>query len=140
MTTQKHTHSQSGFTLIEMVIVVAIVGILAAIAFPAYTSYYQRSRRADAFQAIDTTQALLEKNYAANFTYTTATFPSTSPQGYYQISIPASSTTTYTITATAIASGAQATDLQCASLSIDQAGNKTSATAAGVTTSSCWPS
>lgn len=139
MTTQQSTQSQFGFTLIELVIVVTIVGILAAIAFPAYTSYYQRSRRSDAFQAIDTTQALLEKNYAANFTYASATFPTTSQQGYYQISIPASSTTTYTITATAIAGGPQAGDSQCFSLSMDQTGSKTSATASGAATSNCWP-
>lgn len=140
MRTQYHRKLQPGFTLLELVITIAIIGILAAIAIPSYTAYYQRSRRADAFQAIDTTQALLEKNYAANFTYASATFPSTSPQGYYQISIPASSTTSYTITATATASGTQANDSQCYNLSMDQTGNKTSTTAAGVATSGCWPS
>jgi type IV pilus assembly protein PilE len=45
---QSHRRPISGFTLIELMIVVAIVAILASIALPSYTSYIARARRADA--------------------------------------------------------------------------------------------
>lgn len=44
---QRHTQSKNGFTLIEMMIVVAIIGILAAIAFPSYQGYVKKVKRSD---------------------------------------------------------------------------------------------
>jgi type IV pilus assembly protein PilE len=51
---------KTGFTLIELMIVVVIVGILAAIAIPAYDNYITRSRRSDAFTALETVRAAQE--------------------------------------------------------------------------------
>jgi type IV pilus assembly protein PilE len=51
---------QKGVTLIEVMVVVAIVGILAAIAIPAYDDYITRSRRSDAFTALETVRAAQE--------------------------------------------------------------------------------
>jgi type IV pilus assembly protein PilE len=129
----------AGFTLIELMIVVAIIAILTAIAYPAYNKYVLRSRRSDAYAALNQGQTVMERCYAQYFSYapTTATcpaVPTTSPEGYYSVVASKVTATTYTLTATAV--GAQAADTGCATLSLDQAGNKTST---GGSTK-CWGS
>lgn len=130
-----------GFTLIELMIVVLIIAILSAIAYPAYTKFVLRSRRSDAYAALNQAQAIKERCYAQYFSYeptasvgTCPAIPATSSEGYYSISEPVSTASTYTVTATAV--GPQAQDTGCATLSIDQAGNKTSTGGA----SDCWGS
>jgi type IV pilus assembly protein PilE len=59
----------TGFTLIEVLIVVAIVGFLAAIAFPAYTSYIQRSKIAEAVANLSDMRVKLEQHFLDNRTY-----------------------------------------------------------------------
>jgi type IV pilus assembly protein PilE len=54
----------SGFTLIELMIVVVIIGVLAAIAYPSYTKYTVQSRRSDAQIALTQAAALQEKFYS----------------------------------------------------------------------------
>jgi type IV pilus assembly protein PilE len=58
-----------GMTLLELMIVVAIVGILAAVAIPAYDGYVTRSRRSDAFTALETVRAAQEMYRAENGGY-----------------------------------------------------------------------
>ena len=129
---------QRGFTLIELMIVVVIIAILSAIAYPAYTRYVYKSRRADAYAALNQDQAIMERCYAQYFSYTPnpacPALSSLSPQNFYRIATSNLTATTYTLTATP--QGAQAGDTQCTSLSLDQAGNKTS-TGPG---SNCWGS
>lgn len=66
-----HRRSHSGFTLIEVMIVVAIVGILAAVAYPNYTEHVQRGRRTEGKAALLKTQGALERYFTVNNTYTT---------------------------------------------------------------------
>ncbi|MFZ2305732.1 MAG: type IV pilin protein [Rhodoferax sp.] len=70
---------QSGFTLIEVMIVVAIVGILSAIALPSYRSYIERGDRASARAALLEAQQFMERFYATNNRFTTDVACTTSP-------------------------------------------------------------
>jgi len=60
---------QGGFTLIELMITVAIIGIIAAVAYPQYTSYVQRSRLAEATGNLSTSRVRLEQFYQDNRSY-----------------------------------------------------------------------
>lgn len=59
----------AGFTLIEVMIVVAIVGILAAVAYPAYTDYIRRGKIAEAIGTLADTRAKMEQFFLDNRTY-----------------------------------------------------------------------
>ena len=65
----------AGFTLIEMMIVVAVIGILAAVAYPNYTEYLIKSRRADCKAVILSAANMLERGFSINSTYPSAADP-----------------------------------------------------------------
>lgn len=69
MNKQSEQSKQSGFTLIELMIVVAIVGILAAVAMPSYRDYVTRSRIPDATSGLASKRVKLEQYYDNNRTY-----------------------------------------------------------------------
>ncbi|MEY3288000.1 MAG: hypothetical protein RLZZ419_242 [Pseudomonadota bacterium] len=125
----------SGFTLIELMIVVTIMGILTAITYPSYTEYVTRSKRADAKAALLQVQVAEEKYRANHVTYGTLAqigINSPSPNGYYTIALSGTPTaTTYTVTATPTF-----TDTKCGVFAIDQAGVKTKTGTDSVT--NCW--
>lgn len=110
----------TGFTLIEIMIVVAIVAILAAIALPAYQDSITKGRRTDAASALQGLAQAMERYYTEKGTYVGAAgtggvptiFPSKSPidgsATYYNLTISAATANTYTLSATA--TGAQAGD------------------------------
>ncbi len=72
-----------GFTLIEVMIVVAIVAILATVAFPAYTDYLRRGQIPEAFTTLSGYQVKLEQYYQDNRKYGAATCGSIPPAGKY---------------------------------------------------------
>lgn len=130
-----------GFTLVEILIAVGIVGILTAIAYPSYQQYVLKSRRTDALSTLSQNQIILERCYAQNFAYNTAcaalpSFPQTSPQGFYSISLSNLSATTYTLTAVPL--GTQLKDTTCATMSVNQANVKTAMDSSAVSQSKCW--
>ncbi len=111
-----------GFTLIELMIVVAIVGILSAIAYPSYTDSVRKSRRTDGESALVDAAQRLEVYYASQASYTTTlTVPdpdisATSPEGYYTISILAATVacpvaSCYVLNAAPTTTGGQNNDL-----------------------------
>lgn len=119
----------SGFTLIELVIVVAIVGILATIAFPSYQQYIVQSRRAEAQSYMMELALRQERFRAAQSTYASTTGLSVNNSSFYTFTASGTTESAYTIVATP--QGAQATrDTACAQLTLDQSGTKLPA--------ACW--
>jgi type IV pilus assembly protein PilE len=100
----KPMHKLKGFTLIEVMVTVAIVGILSAVALPAYSTYVTRGRLAEAFTALGGAQPAAEQYWANNRKYTdfdtASNFPKTTANFSYALSNATSSS--YTITATGL--------------------------------------
>lgn len=119
-----NTGRQRGFTLMELMIVVAIIGILASIVLPSYTDYLRSSRRADAQSDMLKIQLGMEKWRANNNTYSSnlsdAGFTDNNP--YYGYTITVTSASAYSIAATA--GGDQANDTGCTSLTLNQSSLK----------------
>lgn len=142
----RYCSAQQGFTLIEVMIVVAIIGILAAVAIPSYQSYVQRTHRADAQSALSQLAQSMEEAYARNYTYTGLADggadtgePSNDLRGsnevdFYNLTISAAGSNTYTLTATP--TGSQGDD-RCGTLTIDDTGTK-EARKDGSLVADCW--
>jgi type IV pilus assembly protein PilE len=111
---------ERGVTLIEVMVVVAIVGLLAAIAIPAYNDYVTRSRRSNAFTALETVRAAQEMYRAENGSYASAFVSgattvlagcsSTMAGSDYTIAVASPTSTTFTATATPTTTGHQSKD------------------------------
>ena len=107
-----------GFTLIELMIVIAIVAILAAVAYPSYLDSIRKARRADAMDGLLTLMNQQEKYRANNTLYgsllqLTGSATATSSDGYYTLTVTGNSATAYVLTATAVTGTSQASDAGC---------------------------
>ena len=131
---------QAGFTLIEVMIVVAIIGILAAIAIPSYRDYVTRGRIPEATSALATTQVKMEQWFQDSRKYRSAdgkcgaVAADFSTGNYFTVSCAASSDTAYVLTAT----GKNA--MSGFTYTVNQAGTKATTTVPSgwATSTSCW--
>lgn len=137
--TQAKVHARPrrfGFTLIELMITVAIVGILAAIAYPSYQSHVVKSRRATAKACLMELAQFMERYYTTHMKYTGASLPATQCRtdlsGFYTFAFDGAPTaSTYTLQATA--QGVQLNrDSGCSPLKLAHTGARTP------TTGGCW--
>jgi len=153
---------EQGFTLIELMIVVAIIGIIAAIAYPSYQDSVNRTQRTDATTTLSRLAAAQERyytrqapaSYAADFrallgdtTIASGTTTIPSDQGFYNITLANNSCSEtvggntiyscYTLTAQPVSGGAQADDPECWKIIQTEVG-KSAQTKAGAANGECW--
>jgi len=130
------TLRQKGFTLIELMIVVAIVGILSAIAYPSYQEYVLRSNRANAQADVLELTQWLERRYSVNSAYAGplpfAQSPRTGGARYNLTLVVPAGNQTFVLTAAPTA--AQAAD-RCGTMTVNQQGVSTPAATPAIT---CW--
>ena len=125
---------QKGFTLIELMIVVAVIGILAAIAIPNYTAYVQRGKAAEATSNLANLRVQMEQFYQDNRTYVGGPCTPAAGAVNFTYACPVVPTaTTYTLAAT----GVVAKGMTSFAFSVDQNNAKTS-TFDGTPGTTCW--
>ncbi|WP_458069219.1 type IV pilin protein [Rhodanobacter sp. BL-MT-08] len=151
--TPRHRAGAAGFTLIELMIVVAIVAILTAIAYPSYVTYITKSRRVAAEGCLSQYANYMERFYTSGLSYktdgagaanpfltagNTLNFDCASTQqtgSYYSYTLASATSAAYSVQAAPIS--VQATrDAKCGTLSLNQAGNRNASGTGGV--SQCW--
>jgi type IV pilus assembly protein PilE len=138
-------HRSFGFSLIELMVTVAVVALLATIAVSSYSSQVQKSRRTEAKSALLDLAGREERLFSTTNSYSsdelflgyaTVSTPMTNMafgNGYYQLTAVAT-TSTYTLTATAV--GNQANDALCGNFTLNQLGVQ--GVTGTATVASCW--
>jgi type IV pilus assembly protein PilE len=142
-------NSVTGFTLIELMIVVGIVAVLAAIAYPAYTQFIMQGNRTDATKTLQLAAQSMERCYSTNFTYVGCTVNGTvmndgstmqSPNLFYTITFNIPDAQDYSLVAVPVAAP-QTNDTQCVQFTLFSSGQQTAVdNGANPSTQTCWGS
>jgi type IV pilus assembly protein PilE len=139
-----------GFSLVELLVTVAIVATITVVAIPSYRQYAMRAKRADATTALLRLAAMQERFYIQNNTYASVDqMPDAPPaglgiaateRGYYDLNIESDDLTAgYTATATVVAGGEQEDDTDCAEFTVTAQGLRTAKNSGGDdNTDRCW--
>lgn len=138
--------AQGGFTLIELMIVVAIIGIIAGIAYPSYMESVRKSNRADAKAELSDVAQRLQRCFTAYSAFnhdSCAVYKAisggnkiTSREGMYRVSGDVK-VTTFSLIATPAVGSVQAMDSKCAAFNLNQAGIRSS-NSSGLDANNCW--
>jgi len=141
--TQITLQREKGFTLIELMVVIAVIGVLAVIAIPTYRDYMLRGHRTEAKNMLLDVASRQEQYFTDNKTYTTSMIalgygadPTPTEAGSYNVSIVAAAAgcaLTNCFVAQAVPQDRQ-TDDECATLKISSTGEKTTTS----TSTGCW--
>ena len=120
---------RAGFTLIELMIVVAVIAILAAIAYPSYLQQVIKSRRSAGAACLMEMAQGMERHYTTTMSYAGTNLPNTGcvteTGDNYAYALTTQTATAFTITATPVTGSSQAKDSLCETMSIDQTGRRT---------------
>lgn len=133
-------HRGTGFTLIELMIVVVIVAVLAAIAFPSYQQHVLKSWRSKAAGCLAETANAMERRFTANMTYVGALpdlgcMTEGNMPDRYEFELTAAAANTFDLRASP--QGQQTRDTRCLALTLNQAGVR-GCTATGCVPADCW--
>jgi type IV pilus assembly protein PilE len=124
METRSTVLKPAGFTLVELMVVLAIAAILAAVALPSYQQSVRKGRRSDAIDATAAVQLAQERWRANNVAYSSEIVDelkfasSLSKSGYYRLSISGATGTGYTLNAAAVSGKGQENDSGCSTLTL----------------------
>ena len=128
---------QSGFTLIELMIVVLVLAVLMAIAYPSYNQYTIKTRRNTAASCLQERAQLLERYYTTHLTYVGA--PNLAQcdgvENFYTIGWE-ENPTARAFKIRAVPQGVQEADTKCGTLSLDESGART--VSGSSTAQECW--
>ncbi|MGY0632654.1 type IV pilin protein [Luteimonas sp. A478] len=132
----------SGFTLIELMVVVAIIAILAAIAYPSYENHVIKTRRATAATCLMEAAQYMERHYTTTMSYAgVSVLPTfgcaTDLSGHYLISLESNNATSYKVQA-APSGRQEAKDTQCGILALDHTGVKSIKGGSAGSYKDCW--
>lgn len=134
---QSSPPSPSGFTLIELMIALAIIAVITAVALPSYRNHVISSRLTEAYSGLAAAQSAAEQFWSNNRTYVGFNAASNFPQATsnFTYALSNDSASTYTVTA----SGVAGSPVSGFSYTINQNGNRTTvATPSWGTSASCW--